>query len=73
MATLTPRRSGWLNANFACRGFSKETASPVWAITAWIVGLVVFFPVLYMFLTGFKPERAAVEALLRMGEREVER
>ena len=61
MATLTTRRSGWLSTISAGRGFSKETASPLWAITAWIVGLIVFFPVLYMFLTGFKTENAAVE------------
>jgi sorbitol/mannitol transport system permease protein len=29
-------------------------------VVAWIVGLVAFFPVLYMFLTGFKTEGAAV-------------
>ena len=61
MATLTPRRSGWFSAKLAGRGFSKETASPLWGVTAWIVGLIAFFPVLYMFLTGFKSERAAVE------------
>ena len=43
------------------RGFSKEGASPLWAITAWVVGLLMFFPVLYMFLTGFKTESAAVD------------
>ncbi len=43
------------------RGFSREQASPLWAAFAWIVGLIVFFPVLYMFLTGFKTENAAVE------------
>ncbi len=53
MATLPIRRAG--------RGVSRETASPLWAISAWIVGLIVFFPVLYMFLTGFKSENAAVE------------
>jgi sorbitol/mannitol transport system permease protein len=52
MATLTMRRN---------RGFAREGASPLWAIAAWIVGLVAFFPVLYMFLTGFKTEIAAVE------------
>jgi sorbitol/mannitol transport system permease protein len=52
MATLAPRRA---------KGFSKETASPLWAIAAWVVGLSAFFPVLYMFLTGFKTENAAVE------------
>jgi sorbitol/mannitol transport system permease protein len=43
------------------RSFSKERASPLWAVTAWAVGLIAFFPVLYMFLTGFKTEIAAVE------------
>jgi sorbitol/mannitol transport system permease protein len=43
------------------RAFSKERASPLWAIAAWAVGLIAFFPVLYMFLTGFKTEIAAVE------------
>jgi ABC-type Fe3+ transport system permease subunit len=61
MATLTSQRSGWLSTFGAGRGFSKETASPLWAITAWIVGLIAFFPVLYMFLTGFKTENAAVD------------
>ena len=61
MATFMPRRGGWPSSVAAGRGFSKETASPLWAITAWIVGLIVFFPVLYMFLTGFKTENAAVD------------
>jgi sorbitol/mannitol transport system permease protein len=39
----------------------KDRASWVWALLAWIVALIVFFPVLYMFLTGFKTENAAVE------------
>jgi sorbitol/mannitol transport system permease protein len=43
------------------RSFSKERASPLWAVAAWAVGLIAFFPVLYMFLTGFKTEIAAVE------------
>src|SRR5215210_7755946 len=42
-------------------GFSKEGASLTWAITAWVVGLIAFFPVLYMFLNGFKTETAAVD------------
>ena len=63
MATLTSRRSGWLSTFSAGRGFSKETASPLWAITAWIVGLIAFFPVLYMFLTGFKTENTQYRAI----------
>jgi len=39
----------------------KEEAPLAWAIMAWVVGLIVFFPVLYMFLTGFKTESAAVD------------
>jgi sorbitol/mannitol transport system permease protein len=31
------------------------------AILAWVIGLVVFFPVLYIFVTGFKTEAAALE------------
>src|SRR3712207_74884 len=42
-------------------GPRKERASVLWAVTAWIVGLIAFFPVLYMFLTGFKTETAAVD------------
>lgn len=53
MAALPILRAG--------RGFSRESASLLWAISAWVVGLIVFFPVLYMFLTGFKSENAAVE------------
>ncbi len=60
MAAITARPTGRLNRRLG-RGFSKESASLLWAVTAWIVGLVSFFPVLYMFLTGFKTENAAVE------------
>ncbi|MCC2628282.1 MAG: hypothetical protein K0S14_1932, partial [Thermomicrobiales bacterium] len=60
MATLDSRSTSWHRSIFAGRGFSKETASPLWAITAWVVALIAFFPVLYMFLTGFKTENAAV-------------
>ena len=42
-------------------GFTRERASPIWAVAAWVVGLIAFFPVLYMFLTGFKTESAAVD------------
>ena len=45
----------------ARRSQSKESASPIFAVVAWIVGLIVFFPVLYMVLTGFKTEAAAVD------------
>jgi sorbitol/mannitol transport system permease protein len=42
-------------------GLTKEHAPWWWAVLAWVVGLVFFFPVLYMVLTGFKTEAAAVE------------
>ena len=60
--TATVAATGGRRA-FARRGggFAKESASPLWAISAWLVGLVFFFPVLYMFLTGFKTEGAAVD------------
>jgi len=38
-----------------------EQVSPLRAIIAWIVGLLVFFPVLYIFVTGFKKESAALD------------
>lgn len=38
-----------------------EQVSPLRAIVAWIVGLLVFFPVLYIFVTGFKKEAAALD------------
>ena len=42
-------------------GPRKDRASTPMAILAWVVGLIAFFPVLYMFLTGFKTETAAVD------------
>ena len=42
-------------------GLSKERAPWWWAVLAWAVGLIFFFPVLYMVLTGFKTEALAVE------------
>lgn len=49
-------------ARFAIRrrGANKEQASALWTVIAWGVGLLAFFPVLYMFLTAFKTETAAV-------------
>ena len=38
-----------------------ERVSPLRAIIAWTVGLLVFFPVLYIFVTGFKREQDALE------------
>ena len=46
---------------FGGSGPRKDRASALWAVVAWIVGLLAFFPVLYMFLTGFKTETAAVD------------
>ncbi len=43
------------------RGVTRERASILWAVIAWGAGLLAFFPVLYMFLTGFKTEAAAVD------------
>lgn len=40
---------------------ATESKGWLWTIVAWVVGLVFFFPVLYMVLTGFKTESAAVE------------
>jgi sorbitol/mannitol transport system permease protein len=40
---------------------SAEQAGPVRAITAWVVGVLVFFPVLYLFVTGFKSENDALK------------
>jgi sorbitol/mannitol transport system permease protein len=42
-------------------GLSRENAPTWWAILAWVIALIYFFPVLYMVLTGFKTEVAAVE------------
>lgn len=39
---------------------TKDRASPAWAVMAWIVALIAFFPVLNMVLTGFKTEVTAV-------------
>jgi sorbitol/mannitol transport system permease protein len=37
-----------------------EEAGLIWAIVAWIVGLIIFFPVLYIVITGFKSEATAI-------------
>src|SRR5688500_16597307 len=60
MATMAPRAGGLVRLR-GRGGFAKEQASLLWAGVAWVVGLVAFFPVLYMFLTGFKTESAAVD------------
>jgi sorbitol/mannitol transport system permease protein len=46
---------------FRRRSRSREDAHPLLGVVAWIVALIAFFPVLYMVLTGFKTETAAVE------------
>jgi sorbitol/mannitol transport system permease protein len=40
--------------------FSREQAPLAWTLFAWIVGLLVFFPVLYIVVTGFKSEATAI-------------
>jgi len=42
------------------QNFRREQASIIWTIVAWVVGLVVFFPVLYIVATGFKSEANAI-------------
>jgi sorbitol/mannitol transport system permease protein len=42
------------------RSFKHEEAPILWTLVAWIVGLLVFFPVLYVVLTGFKSEANAI-------------
>src|SRR5680860_870953 len=43
------------------RSSSREDAPLLLGVVAWIVALIAFFPVLYLVLTGFKTEAAAVE------------
>jgi sorbitol/mannitol transport system permease protein len=38
-----------------------ERVSPVRAVLAWVIGLLVFFPIFYIFVTGFKAEQDALE------------
>jgi sorbitol/mannitol transport system permease protein len=42
------------------RRVNRERASAVWTVAAWIIGLIFFFPVLYIVLTGFKSESTAI-------------
>ncbi|HYP58939.1 MAG TPA: carbohydrate ABC transporter permease [Thermomicrobiales bacterium] len=42
-------------------GARKEGAPVAWAILAWVVGLIVFFPAFYIVATGFKSEATAVQ------------
>ena len=41
-------------------GFNHEGAPIAWTIVAWAIGLLVFFPVFYIVLTGFKTESTAI-------------
>lgn len=43
------------------RSRSREDAPLLLGVVAWVVALIAFFPVLYMVVTGFKTEAAAVE------------
>lgn len=42
-------------------GARQEQASAIWAIAAWVIALISFFPVFYLFATGFKSEGDAVD------------
>ena len=42
-------------------GRAKQGAPVAWAILAWVVGLIVFFPAFYIVATGFKSEATAVQ------------
>ncbi|MGI8404675.1 MAG: carbohydrate ABC transporter permease [Thermomicrobiales bacterium] len=43
------------------RSESKREQAPIlWTIVAWVIALLVFFPVLYIVLTGFKTEATAI-------------
>ncbi len=41
-------------------GFDREQATLAWTIVAWVVGLLSFFPVVLIVLTGFKSEATAI-------------
>jgi sorbitol/mannitol transport system permease protein len=55
--TLPTQQTG----RFRRRSRSREDAHPLLAVVAWIVAVIVFFPVLHMVLTGFKTETDAVD------------
>lgn len=61
MATAAVVETPKAARRFGGGGLTKERAPWWWAVLAWVVGLVVFFPVFYMLITGFKTESAAVE------------
>src|SRR4051794_18345129 len=41
-------------------GTLHEQVSLAWTVIAWVIGLLVFFPVLYIVLTGLKTEATAI-------------
>ena len=41
-------------------GTRHEQVSLAWTVIAWVIGLLVFFPVLYIVLTGLKTEATAI-------------
>jgi sorbitol/mannitol transport system permease protein len=47
-------------AKQARTGSKVEQAGTIRAIVAWVIGLLFFFPVIFLILTGFKHEEAAV-------------
>ncbi|MDQ3613841.1 MAG: carbohydrate ABC transporter permease [Chloroflexota bacterium] len=60
MATISTTSAERLRRFRSRRSRSREDA-PLWvAVLAWIVALIVFFPVFYMVITSFKFEPAAV-------------
>jgi sorbitol/mannitol transport system permease protein len=40
--------------------FNRENAPTAWAILAWAIALLAFFPVFYIVVTGFKSEATAI-------------
>jgi sorbitol/mannitol transport system permease protein len=40
--------------------FNRENAPTAWAILAWAIALLAFFPVFYIVVTGFKSEASAI-------------
>ena len=59
MATDTAAPSSPVTARPPVRRRSGRPARAGWTILAWLVGIVFFFPVLWMVLTSFKQERDA--------------
>lgn len=62
MATMNlPTKQPGRNFRRKRHSRTREDAHPLLAVLAWVVALVSFFPVLYLVLTGFKTETAAVD------------